>query len=83
MSFLRRRLGGDRAGDADRQPPMAQVSDEDVDAAEREHEHEIMRAEAERLDDLRQRQLRYAGHAWRPPGQGGERRSDDEGSGQG
>jgi ABC-2 type transport system ATP-binding protein len=31
-----------------------------------------------RLDELRQRQLRYADRAWTPPRQGGERRADDE-----
>ena len=35
-------------------------------------------AEQERLDELQQRQLRYASYAWQPPDQGGERRADDK-----
>ena len=80
MSFLRRLLGADeRDGDADL-PAAPPISDEEADAAEREHEREMLHAESERLDDLRQRQLRYAAHAWTPPEQGGERRADDESS---
>jgi hypothetical protein len=30
------------------------------------------------LDELSQRQLRYAAYAWQPPRQGGDRRADDE-----
>jgi hypothetical protein len=81
MSFLRRLLGGD---DESTQPtngatPPAEAGDA-VDAAEAEriHERELARAEAERLDDLRLRQLKYADKAWTPPAQGGERRADDE-----
>jgi hypothetical protein len=37
----------------------------------------VLRGEQERLDDLAQRQLRYAQYAWQPPAQGGERRADD------
>jgi hypothetical protein len=81
MSFLRRLLGGD---DEATQPtngatPPADTGDA-VDAAEAEriHERELARAESERLDELRLRQLKYADKAWTPPAQGGERRADDE-----
>lgn len=49
----------------------------DAEAEEREHELEILRDEQERLDELAQRQLRYAKYAWQPPAQGGEQRADD------
>lgn len=87
MSFLRRLLGGD---DEAAQPtngakPAADTGDaaDPVDAseAERLHERELARSEAERLDDLRLRQLKYADKAWTPPAQGGERRADDEDKG--
>jgi hypothetical protein len=83
MSFLRRLLGGDDAAEAAAEPAGPPPTDDEVEAAERDHEREIMRAETERLDDLRQRQLRYAQHAWTPPDQGGERRSDEEGAPEG
>jgi hypothetical protein len=38
----------------------------------------LARSEQDRLDDLAQRQLRYADYAWQPPKQGGERRAEDE-----
>jgi hypothetical protein len=75
MSFLRRLLG---RGDAEPEPTATPASNADLEEAERAHERDLMRAEAERLDELRQRQLRYAEHAWTPPDQGGERRADDE-----
>jgi hypothetical protein len=50
----------------------------EADEAERAHELELARQEAARLDDLQQRQLRYASYAWTPPPQGGEKRADDE-----
>jgi hypothetical protein len=80
MSFLRRLFGGgDRDRAADGEPtPEPPTSGPDADAAERQHELEVMREESARLDDLQQRQLRYAHHAWTPPAQGGERRADDE-----
>jgi hypothetical protein len=37
-----------------------------------------MREEADRLDELQQRQLRFAEYSWRPAVQGGGRRSDGE-----
>jgi hypothetical protein len=77
MSFLRRLLGGDDDGVAatNGSEPGAPVDEAE---AERIHERELARAEMERLDDLRLRQLKYADKAWTPPAQGGERRADDE-----
>ena len=49
----------------------------EMDADEQAHELDVLRTEQERLDDLAQRQLRYADYAWQPPAQGGERRADD------
>ena len=71
MSFLRRILGGDQP------PEKVEATAEELLEDERRHELEMMRSEAERLDDLQQRQLRYADRAWTPPAQGGDRRSDD------
>jgi hypothetical protein len=79
MGFLRRLFGWDDTSnprrdieaDADEPDPAA------LDASEREHELEVLRAEQDRLDELTQRQLRYADYAWQPPAQGGERRADD------
>ena len=48
-----------------------------IAADEREYELDLLRNEQERLDDLAQRQLRYADYAWEPPRQGGDRRADD------
>jgi hypothetical protein len=80
MGFLRRIFGGgpepDRTNSGD--APVSKPADPvDADAAERAYELEIARAEQDRLDDLTQRQLRYADYAWEPPRQGGERRADD------
>ena len=94
MSFLRRLFGGGdetapQVADREAAPEngadgaTAVAPEVDADEAERQHEREILRAEAERLDPLRQRQLRYAEHAWTPPDQGGERRADDEDAGSG
>ena len=75
MGFLKRLFGGGPdSGDSKTPEPEDPV---DADAAERAYELEIARAEQDRLDDLRQRQLRYADYAWQPPAQGGERRADD------
>ena len=74
MGFLRRLMGGDAAADAPAEPADDPAQ---VEAEEREHELEVLRGEQERLDELAQRQLRYAQYAWRPPAQGGERRADD------
>ena len=90
MSFLRRLFGGGDAGtvaeprapdgDDDGADAASALAEDglDPDEAERRHEREVLRAEAERLDPLRQRQIRYAEHVWTPPAQGGERRADDE-----
>lgn len=74
MGFLRRLLGGDATADASAAPAFDPA---EVESEEREHELEVLRGEQERLDDLAQRQLRYAQYAWQPPAQGGERRADD------
>jgi len=90
MGFLRRLFGGgessvpdgdievDEAGAEDDAPEGAPEGD--IDASERAHELDLLRGEQERLDELTQRQLRYARYAWQPPAQGGERRADDEDS---
>jgi len=81
MGLLRRIFGGGR-GNGDDETPAA-VDDQgspgstDPDADERQHELDVLRAEAERMDELTQRQLKYANYAWQPPDQGGERRADD------
>jgi hypothetical protein len=78
MSFLRRLLGGDDSHTNGATPPADLPDAIDSNETERLHERDLMRAEAERLDDLRRRQLKYADRAWTPPAQGGERRADDE-----
>jgi hypothetical protein len=87
MGFLRRIFRGDSSGDDE---TSAGIDDDngrgpaDPDAEERQHELDVLRSEAERLDELTQRQLRYAEYAWQPPPQGGEKRADDvEGSSRG
>jgi hypothetical protein len=80
MGFLRRWLGGtEREAPAsdDAVESSGPVDAAELDALERDHEREMARAEQERLDELQQRQLRYASYAWQPPNQGGERRADD------
>ena len=81
MGFLRRWLGGGEhtasASDEAAEAPVP-VDAGSLDASERDHELEMARAEQERLDELQQRQLRYASYAWQPPSQGGERRADDK-----
>lgn len=74
MGFLRRLLGGGEAAPPTQAKP---VDPAEVEAEERAHELEVLREEQERLDELAQRQLRYADYAWTPPAQGGERRADD------
>jgi hypothetical protein len=76
MSFLKRIFSGGQSGsdgptDDDAADPV------DFDAAERARDLELARSEQDRLDELSQRQLRYAAYAWEPPKQGGERRADD------
>ena len=78
MGFLLRLLGGE----APRDPAPASADEPtgpaNVDADERAYELELLRGEQARLDDLAQRQLRYAKYAWQPPAQGGDRRADDQ-----
>lgn len=75
MDKLRRLLGGG----AEPAPPQGPPNDpSSVAADEREYELELLRGEQERLDDLAQRQLRYAAYAWEPPRQGAERRAEDD-----
>jgi hypothetical protein len=76
VSFLRRILGGSENPAA----PAPIASAEELADDERQHELEVMREETRRLDELQQRQLRYADRAWTPPAQGGEKRADDEGT---
>ncbi|MGZ8436934.1 MAG: hypothetical protein ACXWXA_07575 [Candidatus Limnocylindrales bacterium] len=80
MGFLRRLLGGGGHPDATNAPDAAidpADAEADVDADEQAYELELLRGEQARLDELAQRQLRYAKYAWQPPAQGGERRADD------
>jgi hypothetical protein len=76
MGFIRRLLGGKAAPD---EPATADapIDAAAADADEREHELDLLRDEQGRLDDLAQRQIRYADYAWTPPRRGGERRADD------
>jgi hypothetical protein len=78
MGFLRRLLGG--AGTRTDEREAASIDPAELDAAEREHELEMLRADQERLDELTQRQLRYAKYAWEPPALGGEKRAEDNDS---
>jgi hypothetical protein len=81
MKFLRgltRGFGGDGDERAEADPPEDATDDSaEADASEREHELEVLRAEQQRLDELAQRQQRFARYSWQPPAQGGERRADD------
>lgn len=72
MSFLRRLFATEGTAEPDDVADPAEL-----EAEERSHELELLRAEQDRLDPLRQRQLRYADRAWTPPSQGGDRRADD------
>jgi hypothetical protein len=81
MNFLRRLLGGsapdvdsDAVSDAD---DDVESEPAELDAAERQHELDLLRGEQERLDELQQRQQRYAQYAWQPPAEGGEIRAED------
>ena len=92
MGLIRRLLGGDRSSDAapaapngptdaieaaEAAPPGGPAGPLDLDAAERAYELDLVREEQARLDDLTQRQLKYARYSWQPPAQGGDRRADD------
>jgi hypothetical protein len=76
MRWLRRALGGQDVPD---EQPAIQTGQAELDAEEQARDLELLREEQARMSDLTRRQLRYADHAWRPPDQGGERRSGDEG----
>ena len=77
MGFLKRLLGGSnaRSDDPATSDPAGPI---DIDAAERAYDLELAGSEQDRLDELSQRQLRYAAYAWQPPKQGGDRRADDD-----
>jgi len=76
MGFLRRLLGSGNS--ATNEPEPEPLDPAELQADEREHELDLLRGEEQRLDELTQRQLRYAQYAWQPPAQGGERRADDK-----
>jgi hypothetical protein len=78
MGFLKRLFGGEGSGSDDSTTAPTPADPVDIDAAERAHDLELARSEQDRLDDLAQRQLRYADYAWQPPKQGGERRAEDD-----
>ena len=72
MGFLRRLLGGQES------PPESSAPDpEAIEHEERARDLELLRDEQARIDELAQRQQRYADYARQPPAQGGERRADD------
>ena len=74
MDRLRRLFGG---GDRPKSPESTPANPASIAADESEYELDLLRGEQERLDELAQRQLRYADYAWEPPPQGGERRAED------
>ena len=74
MGFLRRLLGGEARADASESTTFDPAA---ADAEERAHELDLLRSEQDRLDELTQRQIRYAEYSWQPAAQGGERRADD------
>lgn len=78
MGFLRRILGGGERAEAQDEPPLDPAEAAQLDAEERARDLELLRDEQARMTELTRRQLRYADHAWRPPDQGGQRRSGDE-----
>jgi hypothetical protein len=78
MNFLRRLLGGEPTPAATSTGPVDANPGLSADELELQHERDLLRAESERLDELQQRQLRYADRAWTPPAQGGDQRADDE-----
>src|SRR3954452_5351084 len=75
MGFLKRIFARDEpaATTADVETPAKA----DPDGIEGAYDLDLARAEQDRLDELSQRQLRYAEYAWQPPKQGGDRRADD------
>ena len=78
MGFLRRLLDGGEGAKAQEKRPPDPAERAQLDAEERARDLELLRDEQARMTELTRRQLRYADHAWRPPDQGGERRSGDE-----
>ncbi len=78
MGFLRRILGGREGAEAQDDGPPDPAEGAQLDAEERARDLELLREEQARMTELTRRQLRYADRAWRPPDQGGERRSGDE-----
>jgi hypothetical protein len=86
MGILRRlsaRLRGPTSSDApgSADESASRESPADLELSERAYELDLLREEQERLDELGQRQLRYADYAWQPPAQGGPARSDDADAG--
>jgi hypothetical protein len=77
MGFIRRLLGAGTRPEPLGGATVDPVAPSDADAEERAYELELLRSEQDRLDDLAQRQLRFAQYASQPPAQGGERRADD------
>jgi hypothetical protein len=77
MGFLRRLFGGERPAPAGGAAEEPEASEQQLDDDERRYERDLAAFEQTRLDELRQRQLRYADRAWTPPVQGGPERSDD------
>jgi hypothetical protein len=78
VGFLRRFLGGGGGAEAQDERPPDPAERAQLDAEERARDLELLREEQAGMTELTRRQLRYADHAWRPPDQGGERRSGDE-----
>jgi hypothetical protein len=76
MKLLRRMFGGTDPEVDD----VPSVDPAELEDQERQHELQVLRADHERLDELQQRQLRFAKYSWQPPAQGGDRRADDEAS---
>jgi hypothetical protein len=82
MGFLRRltaRLTSHPGGPSDPSGGGPEATAEPVDdpeASDRAYELDLLREEGARIDELGQRQLRYADYAWRPPSQGGPERAD-------
>ena len=74
MEKLRRLFGGGAEPASAESPPADPAL---IAADERAYELDLLRSEQERLDELAQRQLRYAEYAWQPPRQGGDRRAED------
>jgi len=77
MEFLRRLVGSGGDGERTDATESVVVDQAELDRAEHDHELEVLREDQARLDELAQRQLKYAQYAWTPPPQGGERRADD------